>query len=114
MFQKIFKCFKKYCSLFADIMISKEEVKHIAKLARLGLIDKEIIKMQKELSSILDYMEKLKEVDVSNIEPTSHSIEVENVMRVDKAKVTKPEDPKKILGEAPSTKDGYLKVRPIL
>lgn len=94
-------------------MISKEEVKHIAKLARLGLSDKEIIKTQKELSSILDYMEKLKEVDVSNIEPTSHSIEVENVMRIDKAKVTKPEDRKKILEEAPSTKDGYLKVRSI-
>jgi len=55
-------------------MISKEEVQHIAKLARLGLTEKEIKKFQKELSSILDYIEKLKEVDVSSIEPTSHSI----------------------------------------
>ncbi|MDP2664107.1 MAG: Asp-tRNA(Asn)/Glu-tRNA(Gln) amidotransferase subunit GatC, partial [bacterium] len=48
-------------------MISKEEVKHIAKLARLGLSDKEIGKFQKDLSSILDYVEKLKKVDVSGV-----------------------------------------------
>jgi len=57
-------------------MISKEEVKHIAKLARLGLSDKEIGEFQKELSKILNYIEKLKEVDISNVKPTSHSIQV--------------------------------------
>jgi aspartyl-tRNA(Asn)/glutamyl-tRNA(Gln) amidotransferase subunit C len=52
-------------------MISEEEVKHIAKLARLGLTQVEVKKMQKELSSILDYIKKLKKVDVSKIEPSS-------------------------------------------
>ena len=55
-------------------MISKKEVEHIAKLARIGLTSGEIEKFQKELSSILDYFEKLEEVDVSEAEPTSHSI----------------------------------------
>ncbi|PIP24401.1 MAG: Asp-tRNA(Asn)/Glu-tRNA(Gln) amidotransferase GatCAB subunit C [Candidatus Nealsonbacteria bacterium CG02_land_8_20_14_3_00_37_10] len=108
-------------------MISKEEVKHIAKLARLGLTEKEIAKYQKELSSILDYIEKLKEVDVSGVGPTSHSVLVENVMRGDesqkpKAKTIYPptalpprQAPRqKLLELAPETKDGYLKVKSIL
>jgi len=84
-------------------MISEEEVKHIAKLARLGLTDEEIGKFQKELSAILDYMEKLKEVDVSRVEPTSHSVLVENVTRKDEVfKFSK-----KLI-------EGYLKVKSIL
>ena len=55
-------------------MITKEAVKHIAQLARLGLSEKEIGKYQKELSSILDYVEKLKRVDVSGVEATSHPL----------------------------------------
>ena len=97
-------------------MITKEEVKHIAKLARLGLSEKEIEKFQKELSSILDYIEKLKEVDISKAEPTSHSIEMENVMRSDIEKIpnSKSQIPKKLMELAPETKNGYLKVKSIL
>lgn len=95
-------------------MISKEEVKHIAKLARLGLTEEEIKKFQKELSSILDYIEKLKEVDIGEIEPTSHSIKVENVMRKDKESEKLKEKSEKLLELAPETKGGYLKVKSIL
>ena len=96
-------------------MISKEEVKHIAKLARLGLTSSAIRKFQKELSSILDYIEKLKEVDISGIEPTSHSIEIENVMRRnDELKEEKLETRKKLIEMAPEKKEGYLKTKPIL
>ena len=91
-------------------MISREQVQHIAKLARLGLTEKEIEKYQKELSSILDYFEKLKGVKVSGVEPTSHSIKVENVMRQDEAK----ESNKRLIELAPDKKDDYLKVKPIL
>lgn len=94
-------------------MISKQEVKHIAKLARLGLTEKELEKYQKELSSILDYVEKLKEVDVSKITPTSHSIEMENVTRNDESLKFKVQS-SKLLDLAPETKDGYLKVKSIL
>jgi len=83
-------------------MLSKEEVKHIAKLARLGLTDAEIEKFQKELSAILDYVEKLKEVDISGVEPTSHSVLVENIMRKDE-----------VLKFNKKLMEGYLKVKSI-
>lgn len=94
-------------------MISKKEVKHIAKLARLGLSEKEMEKMEKELSSILEYFEKLKEVDVSQIEPTFHSVPIENVMRQDKINAKRNTQGSKLLYLAPDTKDGYLKVKSI-
>jgi len=94
-------------------MINKEEVKHIAKLARLGLTEKEIEKLQKELSAILDYFEKLKKVNVSRIEPTTHSILVENVMRDDESRKSRVES-RKLLDLAPETKNDYLKTKTIL
>jgi len=103
-------------------MISEKEVKHIAKLARLGLTEKETVKMRRELSSILDYIEKLKEVDITGVKPTSHSIEVENVMRRDyypptalPTQLTHPkiEIAKKLLDLMPEKKEGYLKVKSI-
>jgi len=95
-------------------MISKKEVQHIAKLARLGLTEEEIKKFQNELSSILDYIEKLKKVDISEVEPTSHSIKVENVMRGDKESEKLKAKSEKLLKLVPETKDGYLKVKSIL
>lgn len=95
-------------------MISKTEVKHIAKLARLGLTESEIEKFQKELSKILDYFEQLKEVDISGVEPTSHSIFIENVMREDKAQIQELETRKELVEAAPEVKGGYIKVKSIL
>ncbi len=91
-------------------MISKKEVQHIAKLARLGLSPSEEKKFQRELSSILDYIEKLKKVKVATVEPTSHPLQVVNVMRRDEGKVKK----QKLLELAPETKTGYVKVKSIL
>ena len=84
-------------------MISKKEVQHIAKLARLGLTEKEIVKFQQELSSILDYAEKLKKIDVVKVEATSHPLAVENVTREDEVLKFK----KKLI-------DGHLKVKSII
>lgn len=96
-------------------MISRDEVQHVAKLARLGLASKEMEKMQKELSAILEYIEKLKEVDIAKVEPTYHSMKVENVTREDKARDKKEEERvKKLLELTPKTKKGYLKVKSIL
>ncbi|MFH1181103.1 MAG: Asp-tRNA(Asn)/Glu-tRNA(Gln) amidotransferase subunit GatC [bacterium] len=83
-------------------MLSKQEVQHIAKLARLGLTEKEIEKFQKDLSQILNYVEKLKEVDVEEIEPTSHSVVVENITRKDESFKFN----KKLI-------EGYLKVKSV-
>ena len=91
-------------------MISKEEVKHIAKLARLGLAEDEIEKFQKDLSSILDYIEKLKEVNIEGVEPTSHSFPIQNITRTDEAVKS---DGKKMIDLAPEKKDGYIKVKSV-
>lgn len=88
-------------------MLSKEEVQHIAKLARLGLTDEEVKKFQKELSSILDYVEKLKGVDIKNVVPASHAVLVENVIRKDEIKL---KDREKLLPNAPEIKDKFIKV----
>ncbi len=64
-------------------MITPEQVKHIAKLARLGLLDADIEKFAKQLSSIMEYVEKLNEVEVKDVAPTSQVTGLENVMRED-------------------------------
>ncbi len=65
-------------------MITPEQVKHIAKLARLGLKDEDVEKFSRQLSSIMEYVEKLNEVDVKDVQPTSQVTGLENVMREDK------------------------------
>jgi len=95
-------------------MINKQEVQHIAKLARLGLTPKEVAQFQKELSKILDYIEKLEKVDISKVEPTSHSIRVENIMRIDESKKEKIEIGKKLVEMAPEKKGGFLKTKSII
>ncbi len=63
--------------------IGIDEVRHIANLARLKLTDQEEIKMSKQLGSILEYVEKLNELDTSNVEPMHHAVERANVFRED-------------------------------
>lgn len=65
--------------------ISREEVEHVARLARLGLTDDEIDRMQTQLSRILEAIETLREVDTSHIGPAAQVIALENVMRDDVA-----------------------------
>ena len=95
-------------------MISKEEVQHIAKLARLQLSEAELEKYQKELSLILDYIAKLKEVDIKGVEPTSHSIEMENITREDMVFPAEAKVKEKLLEQMPEKEGDYLKVKSIL
>lgn len=99
-------------------MISKQEVQHIAKLARLGLAEEEIKKFQKDLSSILDYFDSLKEVDVSKVQPTFHSAEHFferrlGIMRKDEAKSSLPETVNKLIEAAPQKEKRHVKVKNI-
>lgn len=94
--------------------ISKKQVKHVAKLARLGLTKKEIEKFQKQLSAILEYMDLLNEVNTEGIEPTSQTTGLENVFRPDKAKRDNSLTQKEALANAPDKKDGYINVKKIL
>jgi aspartyl-tRNA(Asn)/glutamyl-tRNA(Gln) amidotransferase subunit C len=67
-------------------MISREDVEHVAALARLGLSDDEIDLMQDQLNRILEAVGQLQSVDTSSVGPTAQVIEMENVMRDDVAR----------------------------
>ena len=71
-------------------MISRDQVLHVARLARLRLSEDEIDRMSRELSSVLDHIEKISELDLDGVPPTSHVIEVENVMRPDEPRPSWP------------------------
>lgn len=64
-------------------MIDRDQVLHVARLARLRLSEEEIERMPGELSKILDHIEKISELDLDGVEPTSHVIDLENVLRED-------------------------------
>ena len=71
-------------------MIDRDQVLHVARLARLRLSEDEIESMSRELSTVLDHIEKISELDLEGVPPTSHVIEVENVMRADEPRESMP------------------------
>ncbi len=92
--------------------ISPDRVKHIAKLARLKLTDSEVVLYQKDLNSILEYVETLRDLDAENVRPMSHVIPMKNVWREDKSgKAGKPEE---ILSNAPAREKDFFKVPKII
>ena len=93
-------------------MISKEETKHIAGLARIGLSDEEIEKFSQDLSSILDFIEQLGKVEMVEVEPTAHITGLENKMRSDMEKDF--ENKEEIRELFPEEKNGYDKVKSVL
>lgn len=92
--------------------ISKEQVKHVAHLARLAVTDEEVEKMADELSAIIGYAEQLNELDTDGVEPTTHVLDLKNVMRKDEPKewITHEEAMK----NAPDQKDGQFRVPSIM
>lgn len=70
--------------------ISREDVQHVARLARLELSEPELVRMQAELSNILAYIDKLRSVDTTGVEPTSHAVPLTNVMRADEPRPSFP------------------------
>jgi aspartyl-tRNA(Asn)/glutamyl-tRNA(Gln) amidotransferase subunit C len=93
-------------------MISEEEVKRIAKLARLDLTKEEVVKMQKDLSVILDYFDLLKSASVLSGRNSSETKKA-NVFREDKVIEQKREVVEKIISASPDKKDDYIKVKAI-
>ena len=87
-------------------MIDREQVLHVARLARLRLSDEEVERMAGEFSSILDHIEKIGQLDLDDVEPTSHVIEVENILREDEPRPSWPRE--RILEGAPdAAEDGF-------
>ena len=92
--------------------ISREEVHHVAKLARLELSDQETIFFQKDLNSILDYVETLKHLNTDHVSPMSHVLKMDNVWREDRPEGSK--ETESLLQNAPMREKGYYKVPKIL
>ena len=80
-------------------MITREDVEHVARLARLELSDAELERMREQLNAILGYIDKLRELDIANVEPTSHAVPLVNVMREDEVVPCLPQD--QMLANAP-------------
>ncbi|EIA20971.1 asparaginyl/glutamyl-tRNA amidotransferase subunit C [Listeria fleischmannii 1991] len=92
--------------------ISKETVLKVANLAKLDVSSEEAVAFASQLGNIIEMVEKLDQLDTANVEPTSHAIEVSNVLRED---VSHPGlKREKVLRNAPETQDGMFKVPTIL
>jgi aspartyl-tRNA(Asn)/glutamyl-tRNA(Gln) amidotransferase subunit C len=92
--------------------ISKQEVEHVAKLARLELAEEEKEKLIDQLSNILTYVETLNELDTKGVEPTSHVLDIKNVMRDDVSVPSLPQE--QALANAPEKAAGHFKVPKII
>ena len=92
--------------------ITKQEVDHVAKLARLELSDKEKDMFAGQLSNILTYVEQLNELDTKGVEPTSHVLDISNVMREDVPEASLPQE--RALANAPDKAAGHYRVPKII
>ncbi len=92
--------------------LTPEEVRHNARLARVGLSDDEVSRFQNQLSQILDYFERLQEVDTENVPPTAHTLAMHNVMRDDEPHPSI--DKEEVLANAPQREEDLFRVRAIL
>lgn len=98
-------------------MLTEKDVQHIAELARIKLTEKEKEKFKKELSSILDYVKKLNELDTERVEPLYQTTGIVNALREDKHRkdFEMNEDlNKKLIGQAPHRQDRFIKVKNVL
>jgi len=92
--------------------LSREEVIHIAALARMGISDAEIEKAREQLSNILENFEALKEIDTTGVPPTAQSIHLQNVLREDSPRPSLPMED--VLANAPDREGDLFKLRPVL
>ena len=92
--------------------LSREEVLHIARLARLGLTETEVDRFSEQLSDILENFEVLQQVDTTDVPPTAQSIPLQDVTRDDEVTASLP--PGKILANAPRRDGEYFRVRAVL
>ncbi len=92
--------------------LTPEEVRDIARLARVGLSDDEVSRLQSQLSQILDYFQRLQEVDTESVPPTAHTLAMHNVMREDDPRPSI--DKEDVLANAPRREEDLFRVRAVL
>jgi aspartyl-tRNA(Asn)/glutamyl-tRNA(Gln) amidotransferase subunit C len=92
--------------------LTRDEVLHVAKLARVGLTDDDVTRFQHQLSDILAHFDVLQRFDTADVPPTTYSLPLQNVMADD---IPTPSlTPAEVLANAPDSQDGLLKVRAVL
>ncbi|MER3409565.1 MAG: Asp-tRNA(Asn)/Glu-tRNA(Gln) amidotransferase subunit GatB [Thermoleophilia bacterium] len=90
--------------------ITREQVLHVAHLARLALSEEEVERFQEQLGAILEAVGTIAELDLSDVEPTSHPLDLVNVLADDEPELCLPRE--EALANAPETEDGYFAVPP--
>ena len=94
--------------------LSKTQIEHIAKLARLELTEDELKKYGGQLSAVLDYINQLSEVETEGVEPTAQVTGLQNIFREDEIKEWDKKEVKEALADAPELEDNQVKVRRII
>ena len=92
--------------------LSREEVLHIARLARLGVSDEDVERAREQLSNILENFSVLQAVDTDDVPPTAQSVSLSNVLRKDEECASFPRE--EILANAPQKEDDFFRVRAVL
>lgn len=92
--------------------LSREEIIHLGTLARIGLTEEEIQRLQGQLSNILEQFRVLQEVNTQGVEPTGHSVALESVMRPDQPRPSMPVED--VLANAPRREDDLFRVKVVL
>ena len=92
--------------------LSAQDVRHIARLARIAVTDAEVDRYAAQLTSILDHFDALSQANVEGLEPTAHPLPLSNVMRADEVAPSLPRG--EVLANAPEQEDGYVRVRAVL
>jgi aspartyl-tRNA(Asn)/glutamyl-tRNA(Gln) amidotransferase subunit C len=92
--------------------LSREEVLHIAKLARVGVTDEDVERLREQLSDILDNFEILQQVDTTDVPPTTQPNPLQNVTKDDQVADSLP--PEQILANAPRKEEGFFRVKAVL
>lgn len=94
--------------------LSKQEIQHIARLARLDLSEAELEKYGGQLSNVLNYIEQLKEVDVKGVEPTAQVTGLTNIFRDDKVEPWNEAEVAEALKDAPEKEGRFIKVKRVI
>ena len=94
-----------------SVRLGVDEVRHVAELAKLRLTEAEIEQFAGQLSAILEYAERLQEVDTSSVPPTPYILPLVNIMRADVAQPSLSNEA--ALANAPDSEDGFFRVRAV-
>src|SRR5438128_12515664 len=95
-----------------EAVIDRKDVEHVARLSRLALTEAELERMREQLNSILAHLDTLRAVDTEGVEPTSHAVDVVNVMREDEVEPCFPQDA--MLANAPDRSGEFFRVPRII